>query len=125
MKILLVVVLFMAASHGQQLTQTHPQTAPSMGRAFDASVVTLRAAIAADAISTEMALSRPGVYEANPMQRNRYVRIGSHAALAVALPMIEKRVFRNHPKLAAVLNFGLAAGFAVISGSNVQLARFK
>ena len=114
MKSILIFLCVAAAAHAQQ----HDTAL------FRASAVALRAAIAADAITTEAALSRPGIREANPLQRNRAVRIGTHAAVGVLLPVLERRYMRQHPKAAALLNFGLAAGFAAISGSNIQLARF-
>lgn len=89
-----------------------------------ASVIALGAAVGSDAVSTELVLRRPGIVELNPAQQRQGVRIASHAALAVGLPLIERRFMKGHRKAAIVLNFGLAAGFAVISGSNVRLLKW-
>jgi hypothetical protein len=91
---------------------------------FTASVIALGASVSADAVTTELALKRPGIVEMNPFQQRQGVRLATHAGLAVALPLVERRYMKGHRKAAIVLNFGLAAGFAVISGSNVRLARW-
>lgn len=92
---------------------------------FKVSQRTLQGAIIADAVTTEAALARPGVYEANPFQQSRVMRLGSHAGLAVGLPWIESHTaLKHHRRVAIVLNFGLAVGFGVISGSNVRLAQW-
>ena len=89
--------------------------------AYRASVFALRSAIMADAVTTEIALRRPGIYESNPLQQYMAFRIGSHAALAYFLPKVEGRFLRRHERIGTALNFALATGFSVIAAHNMGI----
>ena len=71
----------------------------------------------ADLASTELGSSRPGVYEANPFQGNRGVRIATHVAAPALMYWVTDRLHkRGKPKLAllARIGFNVAYSYAVM-----------
>ncbi len=85
----------------------------------------LAGGVTADAATTEIALRRPGVYEANPLQRNRGVRLGTHAGIAIGLPLLESRALAGKGRRARlvvmVLNVGIGVGFGLVARHNAQI----
>lgn len=59
---------------------------------------------AADVLATERALAtNPRAFEANPLLRERGVRLGVNAVYAVGAPLLIERVRKDRPRLARVL----------------------
>ena len=77
----------------------------------------------ADVASTEYALTRPGVYEANPLQRNRTVRILTHAAVpALMYYFTAKAHDSGKPKLALLARIGFTVGYSYVVMHNLRTA---
>jgi len=89
----------------------------SRGGFFTAMGVGMFAASAGDLATTELGLARPGITEANPFQRNRLVRLTTHAAVPALLWWTTDRLHaRGKTKLALVMRIGFTAayGYAVL-----------
>ena len=83
--------------------------------------VVLISAAAADLISTELALSRGGAQEANPLLENRAVRISAKAASTALILLLARKLQENHPKLASTLRWTGVAFSAGATGWNVSM----
>lgn len=78
----------------------------------------------ADVVSTELALSRPGFRESNPLVRERAIRIGLKAGvvagLSVACHELRKRNKPGHARLLAIVGFSVGAAAAVHNVRTMQ-----
>jgi hypothetical protein len=86
-------------------------------------LVTFNSLQAADIISTERALRRPGVHEANPIMRGTTRRIAIKAAGAVTVTLLQRKLGTSHPKIAAVTTWGLNGVYGGIVIHNVGVGR--
>jgi hypothetical protein len=87
------------------------------GGLYTALGVVMFAAAGFDLASTELGSSRPGIYEANPFQGNRGVRIATHVAAPALMYWVTDRLHKSgRPKLAllARLGFNVAYSYAVM-----------
>lgn len=77
--------------------------------------------VAGDLISTEVGLSQPGVYEANPLQQNRAVRLSAHVALTVVANRTTAKLYRDgHKKAALWTRVAIVAAFGYVTASNLR-----
>jgi hypothetical protein len=89
----------------------------SRGGFFAAMGVGMFAASAGDLATTELGLARAGITESNPFQRNRLVRLSTHAAVPALLWWTTDRLHaRGKTKLALIMRIGFTAayGYAVL-----------
>lgn len=78
----------------------------------------LIASTSADLITTEMALRRPGLYEANPLMQSPYARIGLKTlSTTLIIKTRHKLIKEGHKKTANILT-GIACGFFTILAIN-------
>jgi len=87
------------------------------GAIYTALGVGMFAAAGLDLASTELGSSRPGIYEANPFQSNRGVRIATPVAAPALMYWVTDRLHKSgRPKLAllARLGFNVACSYAVM-----------
>lgn len=78
-------------------------------------------AASGDVASTEWGLSRAGVYEANPLMRNRAVRIGTHVMAPMAMWWASEQLYnKGQRKLAWAVRIGVAAAYGYASLRNVR-----
>jgi hypothetical protein len=81
------------------------------------------AASAGDLASTELGLTRLGAFEANPLQRNRMVRVSSHLAVPALVWWTSDRLHaRGKTKLALAMRIGftIAYGYATLHNSRAS-----
>lgn len=77
----------------------------------------------ADLASTELALGRTGVREANPLQRNRSVRILSHAVAPALMYCLTDKLHKSgRPKLALLARLGFTIGYSYVVMHNLRTA---
>lgn len=77
--------------------------------------------VAADAITTEIGLCR-GAREVNPLQRNRAVRLSTHAAFGIGFNYGTAKLYANHPKVALWMRIGAVAFFGFLTAHNAAIA---
>ncbi len=78
----------------------------------------------ADAVSTELALQRPGVREANPvMGASSAQRIAVKAAGTAAQVWVVRKIGARRPKLAKVLGYSVGAFHCGIAAHNLRVGR--
>jgi hypothetical protein len=91
--------------------------------AFAAMGIGMFAAAGADLASTELGLGRPGVYESNPLQGNRSVRILTHvAAPAFMYWVTEKLHDRGKTKTALFARIGFSVAYSYVTMHNLRKA---
>jgi hypothetical protein len=91
--------------------------------AFKVLGVTMFAVSAADFASTDRALSHPGVYEANPVQGNRNVRLLSHVAVPAFMYFVTEKLEDNgKPKLALIARIGFNVAYSYVVMHNLRTA---
>jgi len=91
------------------------------GALFSGLGVGMFLATSGDAVSTEWGLSRPGVYEANPLMRNRAVRIGAHVAVPTLMWWASDHFYKNgQRKVAWALRIGMTAAYGYVTLHNVR-----
>lgn len=77
----------------------------------------------ADLASTEYGLSRPGIYEANPVQGNRNMRILTHAAVPAFMYFVTEKLHDSgKPKLALLARIGFTVGYSYVVMHNLRTA---
>lgn len=92
-------------------------------RAFDAFGVAMFVVSGAELASTEVALGRPGLQEANPMQGNRSVRILSHIAAPAAMYWVTDKLHdRGKRKTALLARIGFNVAYSYIVMHNLRTA---
>ncbi len=75
----------------------------------------------ADLASTELGSSRPGVYEANPLQSNRGVRVATHVAAPALMYWVTDRLHRSgKPKLALIARLGFNVAYSYVVMHNLR-----
>ena len=80
-------------------------------------------AAGADLASTEYGLGRAGVYEVNPMQGNRSMRILTHAAVPAFMYFVTQKLHdRGKPKLALLARIGFTVGYGYVVMHNLRTA---
>ena len=80
-------------------------------------------AAGADLASTEYGLSRPGVYEVNPVQGNRSTRILTHAAVPALMYFVTEKLHDSgKPKLALLARIGFTVGYSYVVMHNLRTA---
>ena len=95
---------------------------PSSG-AFNAFGVGMFVAAGADLASTELGLSQPGVYETNPVQGNRNMRILTHiAAPAFMYWVTDKLHDKGKKKTALVARIGFSVAYSYVVMHNLRTA---
>ena len=94
---------------------------PPSSRAFDAFGVGMFVVSGADLALTEVALARPGLYEANPMQGNQSVRILSHVAAPAFMYWITDKLHdRGKRKTALFARIGFNVAYSYIVMHNLR-----
>jgi hypothetical protein len=95
---------------------------PSTG-AFNAFGIGMFVVAGADLASTEMGLGRPGVYEANPLQGNRNVRILTHVAAPAFMYWVTDKLHdKGKTKTALVARIGFSVAYSYIVMHNLRTA---
>jgi hypothetical protein len=95
---------------------------PSSG-AFNAFGVGMFVVAGADLASTELGLARPGVYEANPLQGNRNVRILTHVAAPAFMYWVTDKLHdKGKTKTALVARIGFSVAYSYIVMHNLRTA---
>jgi hypothetical protein len=96
--------------------------APSSA-AFHTFGVTMFAAAGADLLTTEVGLNRPGVYEANPVQGNRSVRILTHAAVPAFMYFVTEKLHdKGKTKAALFARIGFSIAYSYVAMHNLRTA---
>lgn len=114
-----------AATFQQRVLETHGfQNNPlgqSRGALFTAMGLGMFAASAGDLATTELGLAQPGITEANPFQRNRIVRLSTHAAVPALLWWTTDRLHaRGKTKLALIMRIGFTVAYGYVALHNAQ-----
>ena len=95
---------------------------PSSG-AFNAFGIGMFVAAGADLASTELGLARPGVYETNPMQGNRNVRILTHVAAPAFMYWVTDKLHdKGKTKTALVARIGFSVAYSYVVMHNLRTA---
>jgi hypothetical protein len=90
---------------------------------FTAFGVGMFAVAGADLASTEMGLARPGVYESNPFQGNRNVRILTHVAAPAFMYWVTDKLHdRGKTKEALLARIGFNVAYSYIVMHNLRTA---
>lgn len=80
-------------------------------------------AAGADLASSEYGLSHSGVYEVNPLQRNRDVRILVHAAAPAFMYFVTDKLRDNgKPRLALLARIGFTIAYSYVTMNNLRIA---
>lgn len=80
-------------------------------------------AAGADLASTEYGLSRPGVYEVNPVQGNRNLRLLTHAAVPAFMYFVTDKLHdKGKTKLALLARIGFTVGYSYVVMHNMRTA---
>ncbi len=103
--LLLCLLLPISASAG-------PLTLPALG------LITMQAA---DLVSTERALSRPGAYEVNPIGQSTGTRLAMKAATTAGTLYLASKLGTNHPRLAQCFVYGVSAVIGAVALHNAQI----
>jgi len=95
---------------------------PSNG-AFNAFGVGMFVAAGADLASTELGLAQPGVYETNPIQGNRNVRILTHVAAPAFMYWVTDKLHdKGKTKTALVARIGFSVAYSYVVMHNLRTA---
>jgi hypothetical protein len=95
---------------------------PSSG-AFNAFGVGMFVAAGADLASTELGLARPGIYETNPLQGNRNVRILTHVAAPAFMYWVTDKLHdKGKTKTALVARIGFSVAYSYVVMHNLRTA---
>ena len=95
---------------------------PSTG-AFNAFGVGMFVMAGADLATTELGLARPGVYEANPLQGNRNVRILTHVAAPAFMYWVTDKLHdKGKTKTALLARIGFSVAYSYIVMHNLRTA---
>lgn len=78
---------------------------------------------AGDAVSTELALSRPGIVESNPWMQSTEIRIGAKIAGTAFLWWLTEWLHRRNPRIAWAVRIAAVAAFSYATQSNFRLWR--
>lgn len=79
---------------------------------------------AADLVSTELAVRRAGIVEANPiMGRSPGQRVAVKAAATAAQVWMVQRIGRTHPTVAKVLGYGIGGLMGSVALHNARIGR--
>lgn len=74
-----------------------------------------------DALSTEIALKRPGTYEANPLMRGGPAgRLGIKAGATIGSGLLLDLLAKSHPKVADVIGFGAGGTAGALGVRNLK-----
>ncbi len=96
---------------------------PSSG-AFNAFGIGMFVAAGADLASTELGLARPGIYEANPMQGNRNVRILTHVAAPAFMYWVTDKLHdKGKTKEALIARIGFSIAYSYVVMHNLRTAQ--
>lgn len=76
-----------------------------------------------DVVSTELGLRIAGIYEANPLQQERWVRITTHIAAANYVFWVSEWLYPKHRAIAWVLRVSFIAFWSYATVHNLRLAR--
>lgn len=97
--------------------------APASADLFDVLGIGIYVTKATDIATTELALGRPGVYEANPLLHNRGVRVAASAVVAPLINLGTARVYRTRPRLALWMRVGVVVGWGFASAHHLRVGR--
>jgi len=90
---------------------------------FNAFGVGIFVAAGADLASTEHGLSRRGVYESNPMQGNRSVRILTHVAAPAFMYWVTDKLHdKGKTRMALVARIGFSVAYSYVLMHNLRTA---
>jgi hypothetical protein len=104
-----------------RLTRGTDGSIEQAGGLYTAFGIGMFVASGADLASTELSLARPGIYESNPLQRNRSVRLLTHAAAPAFMYWVSDRVRKNgNPKLAFAMRIGFNVAFSYVVMHNLR-----
>ncbi len=78
---------------------------------------------AGDAVSTELALSRPGIRETNPLMQITEIRVGAKIAGTAFVWWITEWLHRRHPRIAWVVRVVGVTAFSYATQNNLRLWR--
>lgn len=76
-----------------------------------------------DVVSTELALRVAGVYEVNPLQQERWVRITTHVAASAYVYWASEQLYPEHRTLAWVLRVSYIVFWSYLTVHNLRVAR--
>jgi hypothetical protein len=77
----------------------------------------------ADLATTELGLARPGVYETNPMQGNRNVRILTHVAAPAFMYWVTDKLHdKGKTKMALVARIGFSVAYSYVVMHSLRTA---
>lgn len=80
-------------------------------------------AAGADLASTEIALTRPGLYEMNPVQGNRAVRVLTHVAAPAVMYYVTNKIHDSgKPRLALIARIGFSVAYSYVVMHNLRSA---
>ena len=103
------------------LTPVLAQAQPSSGRAPDA-LGAIVIGNALDALSTEIALQRPGVHAVNPILGQSLPRRLMVKSLGTVATVYLTRTFaKRHPTVARVLGYSIGGALSVVAVHNVRM----
>ena len=94
--------------------------APATADLFDAFGLGVYAAKVGDTVSTEIALRRLGTYEANPLMRNRGVRLATTVAAPLLFNCATAHLHETHPRAALWMRIGVVVGWGYITAHNLR-----
>lgn len=95
---------------------------PSSG-AFNAFGIGMFLTAGADLASTELGVARPGVYETNPMQGNRNVRILTHVAAPAFMYWVTDKLHdKGKTKTALLARIGFSVAYSYVVMHNLRTA---
>ncbi len=90
---------------------------------FNAFGVGMFVAAGADLASTEHGLSRRGIYESNPMQGNRSVRILTHVAAPAFMYWVTDKLHdKGKTRMALVARIGFSVAYSYVLMHNLRTA---
>jgi len=78
---------------------------------------------AGDIVSTELALRRANTYEANPLMRNRTIRMTSSVATAVGINYMTSKLHKHHPRAALWVRIATVVGWGYVTAHNLRVGR--
>ncbi len=91
------------------------------GSTFKLLGVSMFVVAGADLASTELGLSRPGIYEANPVQGNRSVRVLTHVAIPAFMFWATQKIHDDgNPKLALLARIGFNVAYSYVVMHNLR-----
>lgn len=90
---------------------------------FQAFGVGMFAASAGDLVTTEWGLTKPGIYETNPLATNRGARVSAHVLVPAVVYWTTSKMRKNgHHKAALWVRIGVTAAYGYVVMHNLRTA---